>query len=107
MNRTEEPASQIRKTIVLIREVIDLDEFRELKISDKDKYERDLTEMFPVFAEKFPALFGKAINEEDLSLLNIILNGHVKVSRGELTKEQGEEEIGKGVMNGIAYNSGF
>lgn len=107
MNRTEEAAMQIRKTITLIREVIDLDEYRELKVNDNDKYVKDLTDMFPVFAEKFPALFGKAINEEDLSLLNVILNGHVKVSRGEITKEQGEEEIGKGVMNGIAYNNGF
>lgn len=107
MNRTEQGASQIRKTIILIREVMEIPENKITKENDFEKYEKDMIEMFPVFAEKFPALFDKTIKDEDLSLLNIILTGHVKVSRGELTKEQAEEEIGKGVMNGLAYNNGF
>ena len=107
MNITEHKASQIRKTIILIKEVIELADIKEIKEESQEKYEETLKEMFPVFAEKFPATFEKTINNEDLSLLNVVLNGHIKVSRGELTKEQAEEEIGKGVMNGLAYNNGF
>lgn len=107
MNVTEKKASDIKKVILLIQEVMALPDFIELKTNNFEKYESDMKEMFQTFSEKFPALFDKVIKEESISMINIILNGHVKVSRGQLTMDQAEEEIGKGIMNGIAYDNGF
>ena len=74
-----------------------------MKERNYDEYVIYLKEVFPEFSTRYETLFGLVINGENLSILNLILNNLCKESRGEITKQEMEHEIGIGTMNAIEY----
>jgi hypothetical protein len=105
MNYTEKKAQTIRKVICLIQEYIIQPSIVDMKQNNFQTYELHMKELFPDFEKIYPALFGIIINSEDSSMINIILNGLIKESRGEITSAEREEEVGKGVMDAIQYHN--
>ena len=65
-----------------------------LKKEDDIKYRNKLISLFPTFAEDYPILFKKIINNDDITMLFTMLNSLNDVSSGkdekQITTELGE-----------------
>ena len=66
-------SNYIRESIDLITKIVNTEDFLLLKVTDNNAYEYNMKKMFPEFSEQYPLLFKKAINKEDLSMLDTML----------------------------------
>jgi hypothetical protein len=60
-----------------------------------------MEELFPEFSKTQPALFKLAIDNQDLRIMDLILNGLIDRSRGVLTHEEMDKKVGIGLMETI------
>ena len=85
---------EIKQTVELIQKIINTDEYVILKKEDDIKYRNKLISLFPTFAEDYPILFKKIINNDDITMLFTMLNSLNDVSSGkdekQITTELGE-----------------
>lgn len=52
-------------------------------------------ELAPLFVETYPTLFDVIIDGGDLAIMEIIFRGHIDRSKGKITDDQMDEQIGK------------
>jgi hypothetical protein len=105
MNRVEKKAVSMRKTISLIQEFMIVPQIIVMKENNFDEYSDFMKTTFPEFSSRYEALFGLVISGDNISILNIILNGLIKESRGEITRQEMEHEVGMGTMDAISYQN--
>lgn len=105
MNHTEKKAQAINNTVNLIREYIKQPEIIAMKEKNVEEFKNHMKSLFSEFAGVQPALFEITIMGEDTSMLDIILKGLIKNSKGLITKDEMEKEIGIGVMEAIEYSN--
>ena len=79
----------INDNIKLIKDFINKEKFKNLKINDYDKYKSELEQLFPSFSKTYEFLFKKVINNENLDMLDNILNIMNKIKHNELSEEDG------------------
>lgn len=85
----------IKKLAYSIQEISQTHHFQYLKKSDPTKYRKDLMELAPLFVETYPTLFDVIIDGGDLAIMEIIFRGHIDRSKGKITDDQMDEQIGK------------
>ena len=105
MNKTQENNKKIKDTIKLIQDCLALDKIVKLREENFDDDRSTMSEIFPIFSQKFPSLFEKILKQEDISMLNIILDTHEQISHGEMSVEEGEKQIGLGIIDAIQNNT--
>jgi len=88
-------STEIKQTVELIQKIINTEEYIVLKKEDDIRYRNKLTTLFPTFAQDYPSLFKKIINNDDLTMLNTMLNSLSDISSGknekQITTELGEQ----------------
>jgi hypothetical protein len=95
----EQRAISIIETSNLLETLASQDQMIDLQRYDEPEYKRQMIEIAPDFAERFPTIFQLVLDRKDLTTVHIILQGHIDHSRGKISTDKLDEQLGKSLAN--------
>lgn len=94
MNK-EQKAIAIIETSNLLQTLSEQPQMIKLQNNDSEEYKRQMLEVAPDFAEKFPTIFQLILDRKDITTVHVILKEHIDYSRGVIDADQLDERLGK------------
>jgi len=96
MSEKEKIINQIKKTVVVLQELIKDPELIEMKEKNYEEfYQHMKNDIVPCFASLYPTIFELTIMGKDMSNLDVLLNLHKKAIKKNLTGEQRDDYVGR------------
>lgn len=92
---------EIKDAVDIILKFTALEEFKTLKQTNYEQYNKEMINMFPEFNNDFPALFDIVIKGDDLTLLYVMLNKYENSEKNNLTYDQIEEQVQKSFFDSV------
>jgi hypothetical protein len=93
----------IRNTVNLLKQMINTYEFIEMKENNNKEYQNYLIQIFPTFYETYPTLFNNIIENKDLTFLEPMLEGIIKINENNDLKENIEKDLGEKLAEKYLY----
>lgn len=91
----EQKAKGIIEVSELLEILVSQPAMIELQQTDNEEYKRQMMEIAPDFASRFPTIFQLILERKDITMARIVLTGHIDNARGKISNDQLEERLGK------------
>jgi hypothetical protein len=102
-NNIDHEIQSIRDTVNLLKQIINTDEFKEKKENNNKEYQNYLIQIFPTFYETYPTLFNNIIENKDLTFLESMLEGIIKINENKDNKDNIEKDLGEKLAEKYLY----
>jgi hypothetical protein len=102
-NNIDDEIKSIRDTVDLLQKIINTCEFKEKKENNKKEYQNYLIQIFPTFYETYPTLFNNIIENKDLTFLEPMLEGIMKINENKDLKDNIEKDLGEKLAEKYLY----
>jgi hypothetical protein len=102
-NNIDDEIKSIRDTVDLLQKIINTCEFKEKKENNNKEYQNYLIQIFPTFYETYPTLFNNIIENKDLSFLEPMLDGIMKINENKDLKDNIEKDLGEKLAEKYLY----
>jgi hypothetical protein len=102
-NNIDHEIQSIRDTVNLLKQIINTDEFKEKKENNNKEYQNYLIRIFPTFYETYPTLFNNIIENKDLTFLESMLEGIIKINENKDNKDNIEKDLGEKLAEKYLY----
>jgi len=99
----EQEIQSIRDTVNLLKQFINTYEFQEMKNNNNKEYQNYLIQIFPTFYETYPTLFNNIIENKDLTFLESMLEGIIKINENKDLKDNIEKDLGEKLAEKYLY----
>jgi hypothetical protein len=99
----EQEIQSIRDTVNLLKQIINTYEFKEMKENNNKEYQNYLIQIFPTFYETYPTLFNNIIENKDLTFLESMLEGIIKINENKDLKDNIEKDLGEQLAEKYLY----
>jgi hypothetical protein len=99
----EQEIQSIRDTVNLLKQFINTDDFKEMKNNNNKEYQNYLIQIFPTFYEMYPTLFSNIIENKDLTFLESMLEGIIKINENKDLKDNIEKDLGEKLAEKYLY----
>ena len=99
----EQEIQSIRDTFNLLKQFINTYEFQEMKNNNNKEYKNYLIQIFPTFYEMYPTLFSNIIDNKDLTFLESMLEGIIKINENKDLKDNIEKDLGEQLAEKYLY----
>lgn len=102
-NNIDHEIQSIRDTVNLLKQIINTYEFKEMKENNNKEYQNYLIQIFPTFYETYPTLFNNIIENKDLTFLESMLEGIIKINENKDIKDNIEKDLGEKLAEKYLY----
>ena len=102
-NNIDDEIKSIRDTVDLLQKIINTCEFKEKKENNNKEYQNYLIQIFPTFYETYPTLFNNIIENKDLSFLEPMLDGIMKINENKDLQDNIEKDLGEQLAEKYLY----
>jgi hypothetical protein len=103
MNNDEEQIKSIQETIDFMKQIIKTEMIINMKKENYKEYELYLIQLFPTFYDSYPTLFKNVIDEKDLSFLDQMFEGIIKIGKNKKSKKNIEKDLGEKLAEKYLY----
>lgn len=93
----------IRDTVEFLKQIINTETLMLMKSNNKNDYQTYLIQLFPTFYESYPTLFNNIIQNKDLTFLEEMLEGILKIHENQDLKESIEKDLGEKLAEKYLY----
>lgn len=91
----EQKAKSIIETSNLLETLAMQPQMIQLQQMNEEEYKRQMIEIAPDFFKRFPTIFQLILDRKDLTMVHVVLKGHIDHSRGKINTDQLDEHLGK------------
>lgn len=99
----DQEIQSIRDTIDFLQQIINTIKLKEMKENNNKEYQSYLIQLFPTFYETYPTLFNNIIESKDLSFLEPMLDGIIKINKNKDLKDSIEKDLGEQLAEKYLY----
>ena len=103
IDNIDQEIQSIRDTVNLLQKIINTYEFKEMKENNNKEYKNYLIQIFPTFYDTYPTLFNNIIENKDLSFLESMLDGIIKINKNNDLKANIEKDLGEKLAEKFLY----
>jgi hypothetical protein len=93
----------IRDTVDFLQQIVNTEKLKEMKEDNKNEYQNYLIQLFPTFYETYPTLFDNIIENKDLTFLEPMLEGIMKINGNKDLKDGIEKDLGEKLAEKYLY----
>ena len=93
----------IRDTVDFLQQIINTETLKQMKSNNNNDYQTYLIQLFPTFYESYPTLFNNIIQNKDLTFLEQMLEGIVKINENQELKDSVEKDLGEKLAEKYLY----
>jgi hypothetical protein len=93
----------IRDTVEFLQQIVNTEKLKEMKKDNKKEYQNYLMQLFPTFYETYPTLFDNIIENKDLTFLEPMLEGIMKINGNKDLKDGIEKDLGEKLAEKYLY----
>jgi hypothetical protein len=93
----------IRDTVEFLQQIVNTEKLKEMKENNKKEYQNYLIQLFPTFYENYPTIFNNIIENKDLSFLETMLEGIMKINENKDLKDDIEKDLGEKLAEKYLY----
>jgi hypothetical protein len=93
----------IRDTVDFLQQIVNTEKLKEMKEDNKKEYQHYLIQLFPTFYETYPTLFDNIIENKDLTFLEPMLDGIMKINGNKDLKDGIEKDLGEKLAEKYLY----
>lgn len=93
----------IKDTVDIIKKIINTDKLIDMKDNNNKEYKNYLIELFPTFYETYPTLFNNIVDNKDLTFLEPMLDGIIKINKNNKLKDSIEKDLGEQLAEKYLY----
>jgi hypothetical protein len=99
----DQEIQSIRDTVEFLQQIVNTEKLKEMKKDNKKEYQNYLIQLFPTFYETYPTLFDNIIENKDLSFLEPMLEGIMKINENKDLKDSIEKDLGEKLAEKYLY----
>jgi hypothetical protein len=99
----DQEIQSIRDTINFLQQIINTVKLKEMKENNNKEYQSYLIQLFPTFYETYPTLFNNIIESKDLTFLEPMLDGIIKINKNKDLKDSIEKDLGEQLAEKYLY----
>jgi hypothetical protein len=103
MTDINQEIQSIKETIDFLQQIINTKKLQEMKTNNNSEYQNYLIQLFPTFYESYPTLFNKIIESKDLTFLEPMLQGIIKINENKDLKDSIEKDLGEQLAETYLY----
>ena len=99
----DQEIQSIRDTVDFLQQIINTETLKQMKSNNNNEYQTYLIQLFPTFYESYPTLFNNIIQNKDLTFLESMLEGIVKINENKDLKDSIEKDLGEKLAEKYLY----
>jgi hypothetical protein len=99
----DQEIQSIRDTVEFLQQIVNTEKLKEMKEKNKKEYQNYLIQLFPTFYETYPTLFDNIIENKDLTFLEPMLEGIMKINENKDLKDDIEKDLGEKLAEKYLY----
>jgi hypothetical protein len=103
MTDINQEIQSIRDTVEFLQQIVNTEKLKEMKKDNKKEYQNYLMQLFPTFYETYPTLFDNIIENKDLTFLEPMLEGIMKINENKGLKDSIEKDLGEKLAEKYLY----
>jgi hypothetical protein len=103
MSDINQEIQSIRDTVEFLQQIVNTEKLKEMKVDNKSEYQNYLIQLFPTFYETYPTLFDNIIENKDLTFLEPMLEGIMKINENKNLKDSIEKDLGEKLAEKYLY----
>ena len=103
MTDINQEIQSIRETIDFLQQIVNTKKLKEMKDNNNNEYQTYLIQLFPTFYETYPTLFNNIIESKDLTFLEPMLEGIMKINKNKDLKDSIEKDLGEKLAEKYLY----
>ena len=103
MTDINQEIQSIRETIDFLQQIVNTKKLKEMKDNNNNEYQTYLIQLFPTFYETYPTLFNNIIESKDLTFLEPMLEGIIKIHENKDLKDSIEKDLGEQLAEKYLY----
>jgi hypothetical protein len=102
-NNIEDEINSIKNTIDFLNKFVKTEKVQELKKENFNEYKTYLILIFPTFYDLYPTLFNNIIEEKELTFLDEMFEGIIKINNNNSLKDNIEKNLGEKLAEKFLY----
>jgi hypothetical protein len=99
----DQEIQSIRDTVEFLQQIVSTEKLKEMKKDNKKEYQNYLIQLFPTFYETYPTIFNNIIENKDLTFLEPMLEGIIKINENKSLKDSIEKDLGEKLAEKYLY----
>ena len=103
MSDIDQEIQSIRDTVEFLQQIVNTEKLKEMKVDNKSEYQNYLIQLLPTFYETYPTLFDNIIECKDLTFLEPMLEGIMKINENKDLKDDIEKDLGEKLAEKYLY----